>query len=148
MIRSEAQRNESVRERLLEMLLRQKEKFAQYLDLLRREGNSIASGNAEQLQLQLDRENALITEIRGLRGVIEPLEKLYSPALDVRDESMPRLVAELEGMGEEMARCNAANRAALQAKMAELKSTIAGLRVLPKAALSPMASPGIVDVTA
>jgi hypothetical protein len=99
MIRSEAQRNESVRERLLEMLLRQKEKFAQYLDLLRREGNSIASGNAEQLQLQLDRENA-------------------------------------------------ANRAALQAKMAELKSTIAGLRVLPKAALSPMASPGIVDVTA
>ncbi len=148
MIRSERERNESVRERLREMLLRQGEKFTLYLDLLRREGNAIDSGNAEQLQLQLDRETALITEIRDLRGVIEPLERLYSPALDVHEQSIPRLLAGLEGMGVEMARLNAANRAALREKMAELKSAIAGLRVLPKAASSPVASPSIVDFTA
>jgi len=148
MIRSEVQRNESVRNRLREMLLRQKEKFGQYLDILRQEGNSIENGNVERLRLQLDGENNLITEIRDLRRVIEPLEKLYSPALGVREESIPRLLTELEGMGAEMVRRNASNRAALQAKMAELKGAIAGLRVIPRAASKPMASPSIVDVTA
>jgi hypothetical protein len=148
MIRSEVERDESVRSRLREMLLRQKEKFGQYLDLLMQEGNSIGNGNVDQLHLQLDMESILIAEIRALRRVIDPLEKLYRASLDAGEASIPLVLAELVSMGAEMSRRNAANRAALQAKMEELKGTIAGLRVMPRTASGPMASPSLVDVTA
>jgi hypothetical protein len=148
MARSEPQRKESVRKRLQEMLLRQKDTFRQYLDLIAQEGSSIGNGDVERLQVQLELENILIAEIRALRGVIGPLEDLYRAAFDAREESIPRLSAELESMRAEMSRRNAANRAALQAKMGELKGEIAGLRALPRPASDPIPSPSLIDVTA
>jgi flagellar biosynthesis/type III secretory pathway chaperone len=144
----ESQGKASVLKRLREMLLRQKDKFRQYLDLLEQEGSSIADGDTERLQVQLELEKILIGEIHTLHRVIEPLEDLYRAAYPKSEESIPALKAVLADMGAQMKERNAKNRAALRMKMEELKGEIAGLRAWPRAQSGPEASPSLIDITA
>ena len=142
------ERRISILRRLREMLLRQRDKFQAYLDLLEQEGDSIASGDVDKLQAQLELEKNVIVEIRTLKTVIDPLEDLYHAAYPESEDSVPALKAVLEKMGIRMKERNARNRAALNAKMEELRREISGLRAWPngKSQFAEV-TPNLVDVT-
>ena len=142
------QGNASIVSRLVELLLRQKEKFEQYLDVLRQEAKSIESGETEKLRVQLELENVIISEIRALRRSIEPLEDLRRSTPERADASIRALKAGLARMGEELKRLNAANRAALKTRMEGLAGEIAGLRAWPRPAAAAVAAPSLIDITA
>jgi flagellar biosynthesis/type III secretory pathway chaperone len=138
----------SILKRLREMLLRQRETFQSYLDLLEQEHLSIAEGDVERLQSQVELERSVIAELRNLGKVIRPLEDLYQLAYPEREDTVPALKAVLEKMGGEVKERNARNKAALKEKMDELRREITELRAWPRTS-SPYAevAPSLVDIT-
>jgi flagellar biosynthesis/type III secretory pathway chaperone len=145
---TETDRRTSILKRLREMLLRQREKFQSYLELLEQEHASITEGDVESLQVQVELERTVIAEIRNLGRVIRPLEDLYQIAYPEREDTVPALKAVLEKMGAQVKERNTRNKAALKEKMDELRREISGLRAWPRAA-SPYAevTPSLVDIT-
>ncbi len=138
----------AIARRLQDMLLRQREKFQQYLELLDREGLSIANGDVGGLQTYLCMEKGLIADIQALRKVIDPLEEMYKAAWPRSEETVPPLKEELEKMGDRIKELNARNRADLEARMSRLREEISGLRVWPRAnSLYPETVPSLVDIS-
>lgn len=140
------------------MLVRQRDKFAGYLELLEREEEAIQAGDAERLASYVELEQSVITEICVLRKVIDPLEGLYQAAYPLggrlyRPTESPgeigELKATLERMGAEVLERNARNRAALRVKVDELRLEIAALRRWPGPRSSFAAAPdapSLVDI--
>ena len=134
--------------RLREMLARQREKFQGYLVLLEQEESSITKGDAETLLAQVEMEKSIIADIFALKKVIQPLEALYQAAYPRAEQTVPRLKATLEKMGEQVMAHNERNRALLRARMDDLRLEIASLRTWPRAAAGfSQPSPGLVDIT-
>jgi DNA repair exonuclease SbcCD ATPase subunit len=143
-----AEERVSILRRLREMLLRQREKFQGYLDSLEREESAIAGGDVERLQAQLTYEREVVAEIRALAKVIRPLEDLYQAAYPEREDTVPALQAALRKMGARVQERSARNRAALKAKMEDLRMEISGLRAWPRPR-SPFreVTPTLIDIT-
>ena len=133
--------------RLREMLQRQREKFQRYLLVLEQEESSITCGDADTLLKQVEIEKSIIADIFALKKVIEPLETLYQSAYPRTEETVPRLKATLERMGEQVIAHNAKNRALLRTRMDDLRLEIASLRAWPRAS-SGFSQPatGLVDI--
>lgn len=145
---SDPARNAAIARRLQDMLLRQREKFQQYLGLLDREGLSIENGDVGSLQTYLCMEKGLIADIQALRKVIDPLEEMYKAAYPRSEKTVPPLKEELEKMGDQIKERNSRNRAALESRMCRLKEEISGLRVWPRAnSLYPETVPSLVDIS-
>lgn len=138
----------AVLKRLREMLVRQREKFGAYLELLEQEEHSIRSGNSDRLIAQVEMERSIIADIFTLKKVIAPLETLYQAAYPGTENTIPRMKATLETMNAEVIAHNAHNRALLRDRMEELRKEIGALRAWPRDA-SPYAEvvPRMVDIT-
>jgi hypothetical protein len=142
------EQNIAVLKRLREMLVRQRERFQAYLELLEAEESSIRNDDAETLLAQVEIERTIIAEIFTLKKVILPLESLYQAAYPGTESTVPRLKAALETMGERIFAHNARNRRLLKDRMDRLRQEITELRGWPRDA-SPFAEvvPGLVDIT-
>ncbi len=140
-------RNAAVLERLREMLVRQRRKFATYLNVLEREGEAIREGDAERLAACVELEGSVIADIYTLKKVIDPLEDLYQVAWPGREPAVTELKTTLERMSAEVIEKNAANRALLRQKMDEMRLEIASLRRWPRlpSAFAAVA-PSLVDI--
>jgi flagellar biosynthesis/type III secretory pathway chaperone len=136
----------AVLKRLREMLRRQREKLQHYLEVLEQEEKSIHRGDAESLLAQVEMEKSIIADIFSLTKVIEPLESLYQSAYPQAEETVPKLKATLEKMGEQVIAHNAKNRALLRDRMEELRREIASLRSWPTSTFRE-AAPRLVDIT-
>jgi hypothetical protein len=145
---TDASRGVHILRRLRELLQNQRDRLKSYLDILDLQHASIADGDVDRLQAQVETERVLLSEIREITRVIRPLEDLYRAAYPQREETVPALQAALEKLGREVKEANARNRAALQHKMDELRNEISSLRAWPRAA-SPFAevTPSLVDIT-
>jgi len=142
------QQGAAVLRRLREVLLRQRAKFQDYLDLLEREGDAIACGDVERLQIHLEVEKGVIAEIQNLRKIVEPLEDLYQSAYPRGEDTIPVLKVTLARMGAQVKERNARNRAALQDKMNELRREISGMRAWPQGRpVYREVTPSLVDIT-
>ncbi len=136
----------AILKRLREMLVRQRGRFQEYLDLLEKQKDSITRGDAEALLAQVEMEQSIIGEIFTLRKVIAPLEALYVAAYPGNEDSVPRLKAALQSMGMEIAAHNARNRRMLKERMEELRTEISSLRQWPRTAFAaPL--PTLIDIT-
>jgi len=145
---NQTEQNVAVLKRLREMLVRQRERFQAYLALLEAEEGSILHDEAEKLLAQVEIERTIIAEIFTLKKVILPLESLYQSAYPGTENTVPRLKAALETMGEKILAHNARNRQLLKERMESLRREITELRGWPRAA-SPFAEvvPGLIDIT-
>lgn len=134
--------------RLREMLLRQRERFQHYLDILEQEERDIRDGDAEKLLGHVELEQSVIADIVTLRRVIAPLEELYQAAYPEPEATIPPLALTLERMGTQVAERNARNRAMLERSMEDLRREIASLRAWPREG-SPFVEvvPTLVDIT-
>jgi len=142
------ERNVAVLGRLREMLLRQRRKFASYLEVLEREGEAISEGDADRLAACVELEGSVIADIYALKKVIDPLEDLYRAAWPGREPAVTELKTTLERMSAEVIEKNAANRALLRQKMDEMRQEIASLRRWPRppSAFTAPAAPSLVDI--
>ncbi len=145
---NQTEQNIAVLTRLRELLVRQRERFQAYLDLLERQEGSIRRDETEKLLAQVEMERTIIAEIYTLKRVIQPLESLYQAAYPGTESTVPRLKAALEGMGAQIEAHNARNRQLLKDRMETLRKEISSLRHLPRTA-SPFAEvvPSLVDIT-
>jgi hypothetical protein len=141
------ERNAAVLMRLREMLVRQRRKFASYLNVLEREEEAIREGDADRLAACVELEGSVISEIYALKKVIDPLEDLYQAAWPGREPAVTELESTLERMSAEVIEKNAVNRALLSKKMDEMRQEIASLRRWPRptTAFTP-AAPSLVDI--
>ena len=141
-------RNAAVLMRLREMLVRQRRKFASYLDVLEREEEAIREGDADRLASCVELEGSVIADIYALKKVIDPLEDLYQAAWPDREPAVTELKDTLERMSTEVIEKNAANRALLRQKMDEMRQEIASLRRWPRppSAFAAAAAPSLVDI--
>ena len=142
------ERNAAVLVRLREMLVRQRRKFASYLDVLESEEEAIREGDAERLVACVALEKCVIADIYTLKKVIDPLEDLYQAAWPDREPAVTELKATLERMSAKVIEKNAANRALLRQKMDEMRQEIASLRRWPRpqSAFAAAAAPSLVDI--
>jgi hypothetical protein len=138
----------AVLKRLREMLVRQREKFSSYLQLLEKEEESIRRGDSDRLIAQVELERSIIADIFTLKKVITPLETLYQAAYPETESTIPRLKATLEAMSSEVVAHNARNRALLRDRMEELRKEIGSLRAWPRDGASfAEVVPRMVDIT-
>jgi hypothetical protein len=144
----DAERNAAVLMRLREMLVRQRRKFASYLDVLEREEEAIRGGDADRLAACVELEGSVLADIYSLKKVIDPLEDLYQAAWPEREPAVTELKVTLERMSAEVIEKNAANRALLRQKMDEMRQEIASLRRWPRpaSAFAAVAAPSLVDI--
>jgi hypothetical protein len=144
----ETEQKIAILKRLREMLARQRERFAAYLQILEEEELAIRQGDADKLLAQVEVEQSVIAEIFALKKVIAPLEDLYRAAYPGTERTVPALRKTLDSMGTQIIAHNARNRQLLSRRMEDLRAQIGSRRAWPHAG-SPFAEavPTLIDIT-
>lgn len=128
--KDEVQQRVSILKRLKDNLLRQREKFQNYLTVLEKEKDSIENGKVEALQVQVEAEEVIVTEIYSFQKVIDPLEEIYravTPPGEV-DHEIAHLRGSLDTLREKVLENNQRNRTLLSSKMVEVQTEMVKVR--------------------
>lgn len=134
--------------RFREALLRQREKFRHYLETIEREDNSFSS-DAERLELHVQMEQSIVSEITSFQRVIEPLELMYREVDPDGARDIPELRQALNRTRDEVLRRHERNRTLLKQQIEELRSEIADLRIMRRVqSFGATPEPELVDVWA
>jgi len=118
--------------RFRELLVRQRERFQNYLSTLEKQQAVIETGHAGELADYIEQEEQIVADILSIQKVIDPLEVMYnatvssSPADDV-----PALKSALEELKDEVIARSAHNRQLLSARMDVIRSEIIEMRNNP-----------------
>jgi uncharacterized coiled-coil DUF342 family protein len=146
----EIQNRVAILKRFRELLVAQRSKFADYLEVLEREKADIESGNVDALVSHVEIEQAIVSEIFTFQKVIDPLEDMYRAAYHAEEvpADIPRIKERLEELKAEVVSRNAENRALLKQRMTMLRQEIQGLRNPFKRGNQVYGGPGpsIVDI--
>ncbi len=134
--------------RLRDMLVQQRAKFQEYLDILDNEQQAIENRDVESLEGYVQLETAVLGEIHAFQKVIRPLESLYRSAYPDEESQIPPLRASLARLRERVLERNEQNRALMRERIDELKKEISELK-LPNSgkSLYRAAESRLVDIT-
>jgi flagellar biosynthesis/type III secretory pathway chaperone len=134
--------------RLRDMLVQQRTKFQEYLEILDSEEAAIRNRDVDALEGYVQLETAVLAEINSFQKVIRPLESLYRWAYPDEESQIPPLRASLARLREQVLARNESNRALMRERIEELKREISELK-LPKAKKSLYAGveSRLVDIT-
>lgn len=136
----------AVLKRFRELLLDQRKRFGEYLDVLDRQKAVIESGDSDALVHHVELEEKLVADIFAIQKVVEPLELLYrdmqmaSPAGPHAaehagaDAEIPSLKDTLDDLKAEVVKRSERNRALLGEHIEQLRQEIKTLRNNPFAA--------------
>lgn len=125
------------------MLLRQREKFRQYLKLLDGQERAILAEDVEGVEAYVRLASFVLQEIRDLGRVIGPLDALYT------DPPGAELKCSLDRLRAEAAARNRNNCRLLAERMESLRARIRGL-AHPRGGACPYArlpDPALVDIS-
>ena len=133
--------------RLRDMLVQQRAKFQEYLDILDSEEEAIRNRDVEALEGYTRLETSVLAEINSFQKVIRPLESLYRSAYPDEESQIPPLRASLARLRERVLERNEQNRALMRERIDELKREINDLK-LPntKKSLYRAAESHLVDI--
>lgn len=150
--KSEIEERTAILRRFREALLRQRERFSDYLKVL--ESQPSASGaeaweNPDQIEIHVKMEEAIVHEIANFEQVIEPLQLMYQEHDPAGAAELPRLQASLERTRDEVMRRTERSRELLRKEISSLRSEIADLRVMRRTrSLYATPQPTSVDISA
>ena len=147
--------NERVRilRRYREALVRQRDRFRHYLQVLEARG---ADGDpAEELEFHVELEASIVKEISSFERTIEPLETLYRAHDPAGADEIPALRQALAKTRDDVLRMTEHNQATLRHQLEAMRREISSLKVLRARHPSfvgpdvpPAGRPAVVDVTA
>ncbi|MDR0402084.1 MAG: flagellar protein FlgN [Treponema sp.] len=142
----EVQRRVAVLKRFRELLRQQRDRFAQYLEVLDKQKNVIENGSADELIAHVELEEKIVTDIFSIQKVIDPLEDMYRTLLPPRDpvsapgslslmedKELPGLKSALEELKAEAVVRSERNRELLANRMETLRFEMKSLRANPYA---------------
>lgn len=124
---SQAELNQrvSVLKRFRELLVRQRDKFRSYLDVLERQKSDIETGEVDDLVAHVEAEQSIVAEIFAVQKVIDPLEDMYREAYKgAQPDGVDELKSTLAQLKDEVVAKNAENRALLKQRMEMLRHQI------------------------
>jgi hypothetical protein len=123
------------------MLQAQRDRFGEYLVILDKQRDVIASGDTEALLSYVEMEEHIVKDIFNIQKVIDPLERscrdLAPSGGDAHageEAELRSLKAEVDRLKKETAANTERNRDLLSRRMAEIRSEIKSLRGNPHAA--------------
>ncbi|MDR2404347.1 MAG: flagellar biosynthesis protein FlgN [Spirochaetaceae bacterium] len=161
----ELDRRTAILKRFRELLLSQRNRFQDYLELLDKQQDLIEQGNPEALLVHVEMEEQIVGDIFSIQRVIDPLEDMYRAAYpEVSGGSPSRngttgagfsgeiggLKTALEGLKTEAALRLDRNRELLSKRMLQIRSEIKNLRGNPFAARPSIyagsGAPSLIDI--
>jgi len=148
----EVKQRVAILKRLKKLLLAQRDKFKNYLDVLENQESDIENGDTRKLEAHVELEKSIVKEIYAFQKVIDPLEDMYRMAYPHGDEEneVPAIKSSLDRIKEEVLARNRNNQDLLDRSMTAVRSKIKGLRSLRKlsGALPKEPLPSFIDTTA
>ncbi len=142
----------AVLRRFREALLRQRERFSRYLEMLEQQPPGENDGDRpdpEQLEIHVEMEQAIIHEIASIEQVIEPLQLMCREHDSEGAADIPKLQAALDRTRDEVLRRTARSRELLKQEINSLRSEISGLRIMRRRqSLYATPEPTTVDISA
>lgn len=136
--------------RFREALIRQRERFSRYLQMLEDgpAGDGMAD-EAEQIEIHVEIEKSIVREISSFEQFIEPLEMMYREKDPQGAAEIPELRAALERTRQEVVRRTKHNASLLKQQLQSLRSEISDLRVMRgRRSLYATPEPTTVDISA
>jgi len=115
----------AVLKRFRELLVRQREKFSDYMSLLERQRADIEKGDVDALVSHVELEQSIVSEIFSVQKVIDPLEDMYRASYHgAEPEGISELRSTLSTLKDEVVARNSENRALLKQRMEMLRHEI------------------------
>ncbi len=112
----------SVLKRFRELLVRQRDKFNEYMNVLDHQKTDIEKGDVDALVAHVEMEQAMVAEIFAVQKVIDPLQDMYRAAYKgAEPEGLPELRESLSLLKNEVVVRNSENRALLKQRMEMLR---------------------------
>lgn len=142
--KSEIEERTQMLRKFRQALVRQRERFRRYLELL--ESGSHPDGADE---IRVDMEKSIVREIATFEQVIEPLEVMYREHDPEASADIPNLRAALQRTRNEVVRRTELNRDILRQQIDTLRREISGLRIMRRhSRLYSAAPPTTIDISA
>ena len=112
-----------------QLLQQQRDKFREYLTVLEKQENSIATENADALLAHTELEQQVVSNIMSLQKVIAPMSDLYNKRGGKRDEeSIVSLQKDLSSLQTQVLAQNKRNRDLLRSHIDSMRTPIASFR--------------------
>jgi len=127
-------------------LVRQRERFRQYLELLETAPDEPLTDLED---IRFDMEKSIVREIASFERAIEPLEVMYREYDPEAAAEIPQLRAALSRTREEVVRRTELNRDILKQQLTSLRREISGLRLMKRnKTLYAAPQPNTIDISA
>ncbi|MDR0588926.1 MAG: flagellar protein FlgN [Spirochaetaceae bacterium] len=141
----------AVLKRFRELLLEQRNRFKQYLEVLDKQKDVIEQGSAEELVSHVEMEERILGDIFSIQRVIDPLEDMCRAAFPRGDTpEVPELKSVVAELKTEAAIRMERNKALLSVRMVQIRSEIKSLRGNPFARRSSIyadsGTPSFLDI--
>jgi hypothetical protein len=127
----EIARRVAILRRFRELLLKQRERFHSYIDILEKQQTVIESGSVDDLLVHVELEEQIVSDILTIQKVIDPLESLYNIGFSSPADDVPALKTTLESLKKQAIARSARNRELLSTRMASMRTEITSLKNNP-----------------
>jgi flagellar biosynthesis/type III secretory pathway chaperone len=139
----------AILKKLRNTLLRQRDKFQEYLHVLEKEEEDIEGGDLNKLEIHTKIEESIVHELYTFEKVVNPLEDMYNVAYPEKEKEIPAIKQSLHRLKEKVVKRNKKNQELLQRRMELVKKNIVSLRK-PFGGRSPYSdndTSSLVDIT-
>ena len=153
----EIEERTAILRRFREALLRQRERFNRYLEMLEQQAPGEDSrdrgdphrSDLHQIEIHVEMQQAIIHEIASFEQVIEPLQLMYREHDPDGAADLPHLKAALERTRDQVLRHTIRSRELLKQEISSLRSEISSLRIMRRnQSLYATPEPTTVDISA
>ena len=117
--------------RFRELLKAQRDRFQDYLLVLDKQADAIVQGTVEELSAHVALEEQIVTDIRAIQKVIDPLEALYRTVKGEEDLELTGLKNALTQLGKDAVTRTNQNKELLSNRMDSLRMEIKNMRINP-----------------
>jgi hypothetical protein len=116
--------------RFKELLIEQRRRFRNYIEVLDKQKNAIENGSVEDIQAHVDLDEKMTAGIISLQKTIEPMRSMYE-AVAGGDSEIPEISAVLENLKTETVKRIETNKNLLQKRMVSIRGELKNLRGNP-----------------
>lgn len=127
--REEVDERVAILKRFRELLEEQRRKFREYLVVLEKQEEMIATENIDAIVRHTEIEQSIVAELFTIQKVIDPMEELYKTAHPgITDTEIPKLKTDLDQLRHEVLVQNEKNRELLKSHMVLLRQKVVSLQ--------------------
>lgn len=138
----------AILKKLRAVLLAQRDKFYDYLNVLEHQENDIREADEEKLTAHMELEQSIVREIFSFQKIIDPLHDIYRIAYPQSDGDIQALESSLETLKTKVLDRNKRNQDLLRGRMTEIRKKIVDVRTnkRPNAVYSTQSEPTLIDI--